>query len=371
MKRRWWAYILFLLLLMFSVAWLMPSELGVHWWPLAWIINLVLLLGVVICISLWAGAEGTKGGALAILADKNRMSLSRFQIVLWTVIVLSAFWTIAIARAADSMNPQNAAAYVCEVDEEPCAPADLQLPAELWALMGISLTSAVASPLIKESKKQRTKGEPEYTLEPDVEASLASDDYTAVGAVVEGTDDRDPKLSDLFMGEDVGNVKFVDMARVQNFFFTIVAVVVYGGVLWAAMAGAKSISALFQFPDLSPGLVAILGISHAGYLVNKNTSVSPTPTTPPKVTSISPERAKQTAANVQVTIEGENFRGTPQVLLTGVGPDILASAVTVVAGTRISCSFNISSADPGARRLLVVNPDSTQGYKDSAFTITA
>lgn len=284
MKRRWWAYILVLLLLMFSVAWLMPSQLGVHWWPLAWIINLVFLVGIVVCISLWAGEDGqTKGGPLAILVDKNRMSLSRFQILLWTVVVLSAFWTIAIARAADSMDQENAAAYVCEVDEEPCAPADLQLPAELLALMGISLASAVASPLIKESKKQRTKDDPEYELVPDSSfaASLESENYTVAGAVVEGTKDRDPKPSDLFMGEDAGNFKFVDMARVQNFFFTIVAVVVYGGVLWAAIAGAASISALFQFPDLSEGLVAILGISHAGYLVNKNTAVSPPPAPEP------------------------------------------------------------------------------------------
>lgn len=392
----WYAVItLVLVIIMVVIACFVPTK--PQFWVWAWIINLILMFGVMGTISL---SVGSKWGFWAIFVDNRRMvSLSRFQIVLWTLVVLSALWTIGLARVADSieLHPK---AYVCELpapegeaeqapeaeapppkEAEPCAaPLDLQLPEVLWALMGISITSAVASPLIKENKQQRTLPEqPGYdqtfddTLA-DLPVSETTkreirDTYGHRGSEVVK---RRPEFSDMFRGETVKDFPHVDIAKVQNFFFTIVAVVTYAIALGAAIRGAESISSLFQFPDVTGGLLAILSISHAGYLVNKyaNVPAPSTPKTPPKVTKITPDSASQAAANVQVTIEGENFRGTPQVLLTGVGPDIPASGVTVVAGTRISCSFNISSANPGARRLLVVNPDGTQAHEDSAFTIT-
>ena len=392
---------LVLVIIMVVVACFVP--IAPWFWVWAWIINHILMFLVMGTISL---SVGTRWGFWAIFVDNRRMvSLSRFQIVLWTLVVLSALWTIGLARVADSIELHRDA-YVCELpapegeappseeaepapegeapaseEAEPCAaPLDLQLPEVLWALMGISITSAVASPLIKENKQQRTQ--------PDQPGYDQTFDDTVADLPVSETKKREirdtyghrgsevvkkhPEFSDMFRGETVKDFPHVDIAKVQNFFFTVVAVVTYAIALGAAIAGAKSISSLFQFPDVTGGLLAILSISHAGYLVNKyaNTPAPSTPTTPPKVMSISPDSAPQTAGNVQVTIEGENFRGTPQVLLTGVGPDILASGVTVVAGTRISCSFNISSADKGVRRLLVVNPDGTQHCEESAFTIT-
>lgn len=72
-----------------------------------------------------------------------------------------------------------------------------------------------------------------------------------------------------------------------------------------------------------------------------------------------------------VTIEGENFRGVPKVLLTGVGPDIRATGVNVTAERHINCSFDISNAKPGVWTVLVANPDDTSGELPNAFTITA
>ena len=52
-------------------------------------------------------------------------------------------------------------------------------------------------------------------------------------------------------------------------FFTVVSVVTYAVALGMTMRWSPSIAALSRFPDLSEGLLAVIGISHAGYLVNK------------------------------------------------------------------------------------------------------
>jgi len=275
---------LLLIVLMALVALLMPTRLGLRWWIWAWIINLVLMFLVMGTIGLSIKAES---GWWAIFVDnRNMVSLSRFQIVLWTLVVLSAFWTIALARTGDSTG--NPRAYVCESPalegkKASCAaPADLQLPATLWALMGISVTSAVASSLIKENKAQRTAadgGQNRYaaSLQQTLRGMPLAGEFENRGAVVTRKSGKKPKFSDMFKGEDPKGLIYIDIAKVQNFFFTVVAVAVYAVALGAALVGAKSIASLFQFPDISEGLLGILGISHAGYLVNKATVTSAPP----------------------------------------------------------------------------------------------
>jgi hypothetical protein len=96
------------------------------------------------------------------------------------------------------------------------------------------------------------------------------------------------------------------------------------------------------------------------------------PSAPPQIHSINPSSASTTQGSVSVTIVGENFRGVPCVLLTRSGfADILGTGVNVTAGSRINCSFDISTAAPGVWDVLVVNPDGTDGRRSNAFTITA
>ena len=51
------------------------------------------------------------------------------------------------------------------------------------------------------------------------------------------------------------------------FYFTLILVLAYAVALGTTFAGeAEKIA---EFPALGPGMVALLGISHAGYLVHK------------------------------------------------------------------------------------------------------
>ncbi len=88
----------------------------------------------------------------------------------------------------------------------------------------------------------------------------------------------DAAFSDMFEGDEVGNTAYVDPAKVQMFFFTVVAGLSYGMELyqWIAKKGYIPADAKTAFPLVSGGLVAILGISHAGFLVNKSTTQTPT-----------------------------------------------------------------------------------------------
>ncbi len=297
---------------------LKPNEHFTPWWLFAWLVNLALMLLIAREISYMCGHDAAgkvKGGAFAILVDgDNRFSLSRLQLVLWTLVVLSAFWTMAMTRTGDSL--KHKAGYECapvaqaqvvegeegegeaEAEACPAAPLDIQIPVELWALMGISMTGAVAAPLVRETKKQRTLAQtPAYQNMLDEGHKQAVDlaakagkkgleapkqEFMAVGGVVVRLEEEDPKWSDLFMSMDVQKSPRIDMGKVQNFFFTAIAVVGYGVMLGAAFwANTRSFGAFFQMPVLSEGLLAILGISHAAKLVEQNLTTTPTPSPPP------------------------------------------------------------------------------------------
>jgi len=284
----------------------LPRSWGLLW---AW---LIILGCMIVAFGVIGLSRGMGLSGILIDAGSNMMSLSRLQIVLWTCVILSAFLTTALGRIGDyAYKPSG---YECpppaegsEAPAEPeCAePLGIQLPAVLWALMGISMTSAVASPLLKANKAQRTaeqdriqkakggqsprtlldaQGRAVGTVEPPPPVTYAAvlaqrktanqpsveNAQDSVGVMVRKTSWREASFADVFTGEEVSTFGYVDMAKVQNLFFTVIAVIAYGVMLGGIMAVAgKNVAGFFVFPDLTEGLVAILGISHAGYLVDK------------------------------------------------------------------------------------------------------
>jgi hypothetical protein len=76
----------------------------------------------------------------------------------------------------------------------------------------------------------------------------------------------DARLADLFQGDEIGNAAHLDLGKVQMLFFTLILVLAYGVALANLFTKATPIVML---PALDGGMVALLGISHAGYLLNK------------------------------------------------------------------------------------------------------
>lgn len=200
-----------------------------------WLITALVVLVIMVIIGF-----KINGRLLGVLVDSRcKMSLSRFQLVLWTWLFVSSFFAIAWARK--TMN----------VDMDP----------ELWALMGISVASAAGSVIIK-----GTKG----AMEPKSATSV-----DRRGLLIINKEQKKASLLDMFKGEEITDHEYVDISKVQMFFFTAAAWLGYVGILWTA-ALSPNAEGLVKFPALSASLVTLIGISHAGYLTIKAAPKTPT-----------------------------------------------------------------------------------------------
>lgn len=132
----------------------------------AWLGILALLVLLVLVI-----AHGVTGRWQGTLVDgRNKMSLSRLQLALWTLLVLSGFLAAALSNIRAGQ----------------AAPLAIAIPAELWLLLGISVTSLVGSPLILNRK---------HADEPRAEVARR-----LVGQVAVNDSPEDARWSDLFRG---------------------------------------------------------------------------------------------------------------------------------------------------------------------------
>jgi hypothetical protein len=204
---------------------------------------------------------GTWRGAL--IDDRNVISLSRFQMLIWTTLALSAFMTAAIFNV-----------YI-GVDE----PLSILVPGQLWTLIGISTASLVAAPMLLNQKK--SKEAPDEALE-DTKDELrrqgaAPEMVKAEGQVLVNKDPLVAQWSDMLTGGEVSNGTHVDLAKLQMFLFTLLTAFVYGAALLRMFEGAQP-DGLTQFPIMDQSIIALIGISHSGYLLNKAT---PKPTSRP------------------------------------------------------------------------------------------
>src|SRR5215204_3682394 len=227
----------------------------------AWLVIMVLLGAC--CVVIGLGTTGLWRGLL--IDSRNRMSLSRLQLLLWTVLVLSAFLTVAMFN----------------IREDPMAdPLNIEVPAQVWGLLGISTTSFVTAATIKSQKKnlEVTKEEKDKTTAALEKVGENSNNLAdPQGALVAYEQPENASVSDLFKGDKVISAAYFDLGKVQVFLFTLIVVFAYAAEVGAMLYSMRIISAL---PELSTGIVALgivalLGISHAGYLTAKAVPSNP------------------------------------------------------------------------------------------------
>ncbi|MGA7731503.1 MAG: hypothetical protein WCD37_09555 [Chloroflexia bacterium] len=256
---------------------------GYAWWPFlldrndastntySWLIFAALLIVFVIVIGL-----GITGRVLGILINEhNKMSLSRFQMVLWTIVILSG-WLTAVTW--NLWNNVGTAALA------------IAIPVQVWGLLGISVTSLVGTPIILDPKTRKTPAPKEQEtarnrLAPQqmrsmrarnlaqpaptgAEAEAQAVDMTGVqfkGLVVARTDPARAEFGDIFTGDEAGTGGLVDVGKVQMFFFTLVIALAYALNISSILVTASK-NGITEFPQLDSSMVALLGISNAGYL---------------------------------------------------------------------------------------------------------
>jgi hypothetical protein len=166
--------------------------------------------------------------------DSNKISLSRFQLVLWTVLLVSGLVAAALGNIFRHPLP-------CPTGQDCSDPLHIRLSAKVWLLMGISISSTITSVLLDQTNRREGRRF----------ASLS--------------DPASASWGDLFQAKE-GSTPGVDITRVQNFFFTVILVIAYGARLYNLFAQHQFITA---FPELSNGMLTLLGISHAAFLVRK------------------------------------------------------------------------------------------------------
>lgn len=262
--------LLAILVAVFMVGLLMPTKNILF----AWVIILVLLA----FFTMLAGHGITGRFWLGwLINEQNRMSLSRLQMFLWTVVILSAFLTAALSniRLGDFNTALNIA-----------------IPEEVWIAMGISTVSLVGTPLILGKKREQNtnreaagktlvllgsikSGELKKANDP---ANIASGETKEINNTIDAHADgqlfvnekqADAQLVDLFMGEEVGNAATLDLTRLQNLFFTFILVGSYAASLGNLIAMTSTSTPISEFPEIGASSIALLAISHAGFLVGK------------------------------------------------------------------------------------------------------
>ncbi len=213
----------------------------------------VLVLMVITMAAVGAGVVGSPWGVL--IDDRNKVSLSRFQLAVWTLLVLSSWLAAVFARlAADTPDPLAVA-----------------IPQPLWWLMGITTTSLVGSPLIRSTKLDRS---PLPSERDDTLRALAARAPSGIqtpaasprGLILANDTPAGARWTDMFMGEETGNGANVDMGKVQMFYFTVILVIAYAFAI-VHLFGSAGVPQ--ELPPVQESMLALLAISHAAYLTNK------------------------------------------------------------------------------------------------------
>jgi hypothetical protein len=191
-----------------------------------------------------------RGWAGVIIDSRNVMSLSRLQMCLWTVLVLSAL-LVGVAFNVSVSNP---------------TALGVSISPELVAAMGISATSLAATPALLSLKTGQTP-----TGQTPAGQALA--DQPRTGTVAINNDIRDAAWTDVITGDEVGNQATADLGKIQQLLVSLLLIGAYGVMVWYAFAGAGFVAKL---PPLDPQFVWLLGVSHASYLAYKAAPHTPT-----------------------------------------------------------------------------------------------
>lgn len=202
------------------------------------------------------GADVNQEPLGVLQSSRNAYSLSRFQMTLWTWLVLSALIAGAVCRAW-GLGAGNLGTAL-----------DIDINGDLFAVMGISYFTGAATPALLALKAQGAS-------DPASAAAVtgrAGETMLVQGQVVVRPAGRPPRLGDLVQGDDVGSGGIVDLSKVQQLLITLLLIGTYGVMLFGLFAygpfsGPKSDHTIL--PAFPQNFVGLLALSHGGYLAYK------------------------------------------------------------------------------------------------------
>ena len=215
--------------------------------PVWTFLALIALLASFAVLMGW-GITGHVAGLLMDPKKGRRMSLSRLQVLAWTFLVLAAYLN----------------AFIVNISAGRANPLEVSIPGELLIAMGISIGSLLGTKIVL-GYKQDQHG---IVLGPaDAVPLTVASDATLRSAVYKAPV---AQWRDVFEGDTAEGVGSLDLSKVQMFYITVALVLGYG--IAVASGFAHSESGIGSLPQLDQAFVALLAISHAGYLTSKAAS---------------------------------------------------------------------------------------------------
>lgn len=266
-----------------------------HWWGLpvtAWVATIVLLIAAAMVLGRSGAAGAGRTFRLGVLIDqRNKVSLSRAQMAVWWLLVVSTVLTEGIFNAIVT-DPKSVG-----------GPLQLAIPTALGGLIGLSAASAVGSPAVLAAKEK-------------------------ADVPVETREQGGHDWQDLFRGDDTANADCIDGSKLQHIFLTLAVVLAYAIGIGRNLAGIGSSTAA-TFPPLDAGFVGLMAASHAAYLGYKalpQARLRGRPPLPPQITEaadIKTDQAEPTPAGASPASEAKTTeQGTAgsAVMPTSVPP---------------------------------------------------
>jgi len=282
-----------------------------HLWLWALILAGLSTLCAILPVALWSGAtsaDPTKKTSVPLLGSllpglatlvegaDGRASTSKFQLALWTGVVLFSFLSIFFARWL--------------IQENPVIPD--YLPPTLFAAMGLSAGTAVLAKWI--TSAQVDSGQVAKAPASSTPGGAAPN--PGAGALVQddgGSLDQYKVqfLAWTFVGIGLYLFSTIDVVR-----HAVPAALAPGGLMPAAVDKANLVS----LPDLGAALAGLIGIGHATYLGKKLVT-----STGPSMGGIDPQFGPP---NTAITLSGAGFgsaQGTGLIMLGDSPFEVVAS----------------------------------------------
>jgi hypothetical protein len=210
------------------------------------------LLMAMALIGIGLGVTGRMFGAA--IDDRNRVSLSKLQMLMWTILAVAALTTLLTYWLHHF--------YVIVPGSLPAK--NVIIPGDLLLAMGISATSFVATPLLLSLKSGE---EPTDDDKDDLATARGVSDLSNQGKVDSRDDPAEARFSDIFHGDEVGNALSIDVSKVQQIFISLLLIGLYGGAIFSLFTG--DMTKVQGLPAMDKTFVELLGISHASYLAYK------------------------------------------------------------------------------------------------------
>ena len=216
--------------------------------PWSWLVVFGALLVFFLVLGIWITHEPLG----VLINERNLMSLSRLQIVSWSLVIFSAYIVVVMQRIAGHV-PN---------------PLDVSVDNHLWAILGISTASFVGTPLILSTKTDKSpSGTALRAASNALGEAPARIQQNAQGTLYSNTDPNDATFSDILEGDEVGNTAYVDISKVQMFLITVLLIGAFCSDLWSRFSGP--LSDLTQLPPPNADILKLFALSHAGYLTFK------------------------------------------------------------------------------------------------------